>query len=137
MLDIERNNAPGALIARVRYFNILSVSSKQHVTGYLGVLSPSSSPSSSCSFLLPLPLPLPRSTFPIYDDIDSSYLYVRLYTYIGDTAFVLVSSYNPTGKVEYHLWKPSTGEHFRQYDTLCPLQDVYFVFNDTNVSRFG
>ncbi|XP_065174860.1 coiled-coil and C2 domain-containing protein 2A-like [Sycon ciliatum] len=51
----------------------------------------------------------------------------------GDTAFVLVSSYNPTGKVEYHLWKPSTGEHFRQYDTLCPLQDVYFVFNDTNV----
>ncbi|XP_073678752.1 coiled-coil and C2 domain-containing protein 2A [Garra rufa] len=46
----------------------------------------------------------------------------------GPTAYVLTYEQN-----HYLIWNPSTGQHYGQYDTFCPLQTIGCLINSDNV----
>ncbi|XP_043080753.1 coiled-coil and C2 domain-containing protein 2A isoform X3 [Puntigrus tetrazona] len=46
----------------------------------------------------------------------------------GPTAYVLTYEQN-----RYLIWNPSTGQHYGQYDTFCPLQSIGCLINSDNV----
>ncbi|XP_055044610.2 coiled-coil and C2 domain-containing protein 2A isoform X1 [Misgurnus anguillicaudatus] len=46
----------------------------------------------------------------------------------GPTAYVLTYEQN-----RYLIWNPSTGQHYGQYDTFCPLQTIGCLINTDNV----
>lgn len=47
----------------------------------------------------------------------------------GPTVYVLTNEQN-----RYLIWNPSTGQHYGQYDTFCPLQTIGCLINADNVS---
>ncbi|RMC14302.1 hypothetical protein DUI87_09395 [Hirundo rustica rustica] len=49
----------------------------------------------------------------------------------GPTAYVLTLEQR-----QYVIWNPSTGCFYGQYDTFCPLQNVYCLISCDNVSGF-
>uniref|UniRef100_A0A8C1HKI2 Coiled-coil and C2 domain containing 2A n=1 Tax=Cyprinus carpio carpio TaxID=630221 RepID=A0A8C1HKI2_CYPCA len=46
----------------------------------------------------------------------------------GPTAYVLTYEQN-----RYLIWNPSTGQHYGQYDTFCPLQTIGCLISSDNV----
>ena len=52
----------------------------------------------------------------------------------GQTAYVLVREKQDQGKMHYWLWDPTAGQRYSIYDSFCPLQRIYGLINDENVS---
>uniref|UniRef100_A0A8C2CZM5 Coiled-coil and C2 domain containing 2A n=1 Tax=Cyprinus carpio TaxID=7962 RepID=A0A8C2CZM5_CYPCA len=48
----------------------------------------------------------------------------------GPTAYVLTYEQN-----RYLIWNPSTGQHYGQYDTFCPLQTIGCLISSDNVIK--
>ncbi|XP_038057381.1 coiled-coil and C2 domain-containing protein 2A-like isoform X2 [Patiria miniata] len=51
----------------------------------------------------------------------------------GPTTYVLTREDGVSGSGGYWVWNPSTGEHYSQFDSFCPLKSVGCLVNHENI----
>ncbi|XP_077081054.1 coiled-coil and C2 domain-containing protein 2A isoform X2 [Siphateles boraxobius] len=76
------------------------------------------------------------------DEEEHAVLLCNYFLSMGKRAWLIIGSAIPEGPTAYVLtyeqsryliWNPSTGQHYGQYDTFCPLQTIGCLINSDNV----
>ncbi|KAK7919322.1 hypothetical protein WMY93_010606 [Mugilogobius chulae] len=81
-------------------------------------------------------------TFLAGDEEEHAVLLCNYFLFMGAKAWLIIGTAIPEGPTAYVLtydqsryliWNPSSGQHYGQYDTFCPLQTVGCLVNAHNV----
>ena len=78
------------------------------------------------------------------DEEEHAVLLCNYFLHMGKKAWIAQGTAIPEGPTSYvvtgendgyWIWNPSTGEHYSQFDSYCPLKIVACIINQDNVSE--